>query len=65
MATAEGEGGQKLDPRIKYLASIGASMFGISQLAPKIAQSPDILRFLEEDKKKAVQILTDGQNLKI
>lgn len=64
MTTAEGEG-QKLDPRLRYLAQIGASMFGISQLASKIASSQELLRFLEEDKIKALQILTDGQNLKM
>lgn len=60
MATSSGEEGQKLDPRVKYLATVGASMFGIPQMAPKIAQSEEILRFLEEDKQKALQILTDG-----
>lgn len=54
-----------MDPRIKYLATVAASMFGVQNLAPKIAQSDELLRFLEEEKIKALQILTDGQNLKV
>lgn len=43
-----------MDPRTKYLATVAASMFGVQGLAPKIAQSEELLRFLEEDKVKAL-----------
>jgi hypothetical protein len=43
-----------VDPRVKYLANVAASIFGIMQLAPKIAQSNDVLKFLEEENAKVM-----------
>jgi len=54
-----------VDPRVKYLANVAASIFGIMQLAPKIAQSNDVLKFLEEENAKVMQIFTNGESVKV
>lgn len=52
------------DPRSIYLANAAAHMVGTAALAPKIAASPEVAMFLNEQNVTALQLLTDGKNLR-
>lgn len=47
------------DPRCAYIANIAASMFGVPQIAQKIAQAPELTKFLNEISSKVFQIIFD------
>ena len=52
------------DPRSQYLATAAAGLFGVPELAAKIAAAPELAMFLNELNIKALQIITNGKSLK-
>jgi hypothetical protein len=47
------------------LANAAAGLFGVPELAAKIAVAPEIAMFLNELNIKALQIITNGKSLKL
>ena len=52
------------DPRSAYIAQTAAALFGLPQLAAQIAQATEVVKFLNENNTKVLQIISDGKAFK-
>jgi hypothetical protein len=53
------------DPRVIYISSVAAAMFGNPSMSQSLAADPNIGQFVNELTNKVLQIMSDGQKFRI